>query len=300
MIVLASLALRRVVKRLDLIAFGRFRYAESAAIVGVFVAMTSGGGDVPKGYEEVVGELFGRAPRIAVPTANRMLSAWRQVMREAWRLGDLDADTYRRVVDVSNIRGTSEPRGRWLTDAEKLALIEACVKDPTVCGARDAAMLAVALLCGLRRYSLVALDLGHVDMAADTLHVSGKGGKLTAKPIGGAREWLVSWLDVRGGAAGPLFTPTRRGRLVRDRRMSPDAVYQIVKRRAASAGVERLSPHSLRKTMASDMLADGADLLTVQRLLDHVDPKTTAVYDLRDERERRKAQGRLRLPSRQR
>ena len=83
------------------------------------------------------------AERYASSTANKMLAALRGVLREAWRLGLMDAETYRRASDLPCIRGERLPRGRALTTGELRSLFRVCGDDPTPAGRRDAAMLAV-------------------------------------------------------------------------------------------------------------------------------------------------------------
>src|SRR5437879_5725920 len=61
----------------------------------------------------------------APATANKTLAALRGVLREAWRLGQLEAEAYRRAVDLEPVRGTAAPRGRSLTRGEVLALVDA-------------------------------------------------------------------------------------------------------------------------------------------------------------------------------
>ena len=285
LIELASMVLRHPVKRLDLVGWGRFRYSDSAMVVSVLAARVEAG-------------------KLSHRTANRWLSAWRMVLQEAWLLGQMPTDEYSRARVVRNIRGQSPKRGRWLTHDEKEALVDACLADGSPLGLRDVAVLALGLLCGLRRQAMVDLDMRDVDLTGDSLIVHEKGDNTARLSIGPARELLVAWLDERGDGSGPLLLGGRRVkgviRLVPGVRMSSQAVYVALAKRSKQAGIGRVTPHDLRKTYATDMLALGVDVLRVQQLLLHKDPKTTAIYDLRGEIELRQAQGRLRLPARTR
>jgi integrase len=192
------------------------------------------------------------AGHYAHSTASKMLSALRGVATEAWRLGLMDGDTRARIVDVDGVKGTSIPAGRSLAGGELRALFATCAEDPTAAGRRDAAMLALAYGCGLRRSELVALDLAHYDaLSATVAVVAAKGNKSRlAYPDGAIADALAAWLAVRGSQADPLFLAVNKGgRIIYGHRLSTTAVYAAAsKRQVAAAGVGRFSPHDLRRT----------------------------------------------------
>ena len=78
--------------------------------------------------------------------------------------------------------------------------------------------------------------------------------------------------------------------------MSDQAVYLELKKRAKQARVKGFSPHDLWRTFASEMLDAGADISTVQKMMGHADPATTARYDRRGEEAKRKAASLLHFP----
>jgi integrase len=78
--------------------------------------------------------------------------------------------------------------------------------------------------------------------------------------------------------------------------MTPHAIYNIVQRPAREAKVERFSLHDLPPTFAGDMFDLGVDIATLQHLMRHADPRTTAQYDRRPDRVRREAVRRLHIP----
>ena len=235
----------------------------------------------------------------APATANKMLAALRGVLREAWRLGYMEAEEFHRAADIPTIKGATIARGRAVTSDEMKLLFAACRRDTTAAGKRDAALITVLYGCGLRRSEVVALDLGDYDPETSALKVrSGKGNKarVSYAAAGGSRAAIAGWLAVRGKAPGPLFCPINKGGKVTLRRITDQAIRKILLKRAAEAGVARFSPHDLRRTMIGDLLDAGADISTVQRLAGHSNVTTTARYDRRGETAKRKAAEMLRVP----
>lgn len=234
-------------------------------------------------------------------TANKMLAALRQVLRHAWMLGQMSAEDYHRARDVGAVRGETLPAGRDLGSGEIAALMQACERDPSPAGARDAAVIALMYATGIRRASVVALDLSDYDPARQTLRVrAAKGRKdyLAHVPQNGASRALDDWLSVRGREAGPLFWPINKGGKLTPRRLSSQAVYNLLAKRGVEAGVNHFSPHDLRRTLAGDLLDAGADVVTVQRILAHSNVQTTARYDRRPEASKRKAAALIHVPYR--
>ena len=82
--------------------------------------------------------------------------------------------------------------------------------------------------------------------------------------------------------------------------ITPQTAYDVLRRRAAEAGVSSCSPHDLRRTFVSNLLDAGADLVTVQNLAGHASPATTARYDRRGEETKRVAAELLHVPYRPR
>lgn len=240
---------------------------------------------------------MGRAPA----SINATLSALRGVARAAWQLRKMSADDYRLIADVKNVRGSRLPAGRALTPGEIGALLDTCAGDETPAGARDAVVIALLYGAGLRRSEAADLDLAHYNSATGELKVLGKGDKERLVPLeGGVAAALDDWLGVRGTEPGPLLCPVRKGGKVELRRMSPQAIYDALLKRAGAARLPSLSPHDLRRTFASDLLDVSGDVSAVQKLLGHANVQTTMRYDRRGEVAKRKAINLLHLPYRPR
>ena len=231
------------------------------------------------------------AEKYAPATANLHLAALRGVLKEAWRLGLMSAEDYHRVVDVELVRGSSAPAGRAVTAAELDAVRAVCAADRSPAGRRDGAALALLASVGPRRRTVVGLDLDDYDAAARTiLFRKVKGGHEVVRPVSmPVAETLDGWLGARGREPGPLFTRLdARGRPTLAR-LTEQTIYDICRGRAATAGVAPFSPHDLRRTVVTDLLERGVDLLTVQHIAGHARPETTARYDRRSERAMREA-----------
>lgn len=232
-------------------------------------------------------------------TANRYLSALRGVLKAAWRLQYIDRDTMERTLDVAPIRGQREPKGRGLSQDELVEIFEACRLDENIAaGARDGAVLALLYGGGLRRTEVVTLDVEDLDLEGRRLRVVGKGDKERTVHIPvRVVEILEAWLVHRGRVEpGGLFWAVGRTGKLRPRRISAELVYQIVLKRHQLAGVDRFTPHDLRRSYISDLLDEGVDLVVAARQVGHANVQTTARYDRRTERAQEQAAKRIRLP----
>ena len=234
--------------------------------------------------------------RHAHSTANRMLSALRGTLKAAWKLGLMSAEDYQKAASVESISGETVPAGRALSGGELAALLNCCETGPL--GVRDAAVISLLYGCGLRRAELVALNVNYYIKEESELIVRGKGNKQRAVPVGNAAPALEDWLAIRGEEVGPLFWGL--GNRNRGGRLTDQAVYNMLRKRARLAGVSGLSPHDFRRTFVGDLLDAGADIVTVQKMAGHADPATTSRYDRRGKRARHKAASLLHIPYRQR
>jgi integrase/recombinase XerD len=145
---------------------------------------------------------------------------------------------------------------------------------------RDRALLETMYACGLRASEAVTLELVELDLEAGMLRARGKGSKERLVPIGSK---AVSSLRVYLDQGRPrLVTQADEPRVfvnLRGGGLSRQGLYKIVQGHARTAGLaERMSPHTLRHTFATHLLAGGCDLRSLQEMLGHADIATTQIY----------------------
>jgi len=145
---------------------------------------------------------------------------------------------------------------------------------------RDRALLETMYACGLRASEAIALELSELDLEAGILRAHGKGSKERIVPIGSK---AIETLDAYLRRSRPTLVGLRDEQHVfvnlRGVGLSRQGLYKIVQRHAASAGLEhRMSPHTLRHTFATHLLAGGCDLRSLQEMLGHADIGTTQIY----------------------
>lgn len=234
----------------------------------------------------------------APATVNGMLSALRGVLKQAWQLNQMSSEDYHKACSVQNITNETLPTGRDLKQGEIHSLMATCNHDDTPAGVRDGAIIGVLYVCGLRRAELVALDLADCDLKSGRIAIkSGKGRKdRTVYAASGALDAVSDWIIIRGPEPGPLFMPINKGGRISRRRLSAQAIYNILKKRASQAGISDFSPHDFRRTFVGDLLDRGADIAIVQKLAGHASPTTTSRYDRRGEEIKRSAAQKLHIP----
>ncbi len=141
---------------------------------------------------------------------------------------------------------------------------------------RDAALMLLLYGAGLRIAEALALNVGDIPAADDALRVTGKGNKQRIVPLLPAvREAIAAWLKrhPNPGRGEPLFTGIRGGRL-----NAGVAQKNLRNFRRLNGLPEHATPHALRHSFATHLLAGGADLRSIQELLGHASLSTTQRY----------------------
>lgn len=220
------------------------------------------------------------AAGLAASTAARRLSSLRQFHKFLYTEGI-------RVDDPSI--GLDGPRParqlpRTVSEHDVGRLLQTARADAeTPEGIRLHCLIEVLYATGARVSELVALPFAAVTSDPRFLLIRGKGGRERMVPLNGAsREAIAIYRDVRerflprSDEVSPFLFPSRAqaGHLTRHR------FAQLLKDLAARSGLapDSLSPHTLRHAFASHLLANGADLRSVQKMLGHADISTTQIY----------------------
>ena len=175
---------------------------------------------------------------------------------------------------------------KYLSEDEVDQLLEAAMSRPAADGVRLVALLEILYATGLRVSELVGLPLASLSRDQRYLIVRGKGQKERMVPLSDpARDAISSYLLVRTG-----FLPkgSRQGNPEawmfpsrgKDGHLTRARFAQLLKELAIDAGIDRrrVSPHVLRHSFASHLLAHGADLRSIQQMLGHADISTTQIY----------------------
>lgn len=235
--------------------------------------------DMLRGYlKKLVDQ--GMSPR----TSARRISALRQFFRFLFLEG-VRTDDPSTAIDRPR-QGRSLPK--YLDEGEVERLLDAAKRQSGPEGLRMNALMEVLYASGLRVSELVQLPVSALSRDDGMLIVRGKGDKERMVPLTEpALEALAAYAPIREvfipkrqatgrGAASPWLFPSRsaEGHLTRTR------FAQKLKDLAVEAGIEprRVSPHVLRHSFASHLLAHGADLRSLQQMLGHADIATTQIY----------------------
>jgi integrase/recombinase XerD len=209
---------------------------------------------------------------LSARTAARRLSALRQfhlfLLREGHRADDptIQLDTPR----------LPKPLPKFLSEAEIEALMKAASDRPGRSGALARAALELLYATGMRVSELLSVPRSALGAGVEAMIIKGKGGKERMVPLSGASRDAAAALLAATDAASRYLFPGRDPR----RPLTRQAFFLLLKQVALAAGIDpaRVSPHVLRHSFATHMMARGADLRTLQVLLGHSDISTVEIY----------------------
>ncbi len=272
--------------RSDLLQFGKFMQRRGVAVTqarhGDLTAFLSElAGTAPgaaPGEIAAAGSLDGdvalRAPAAAA-TLGRKVACLRSFYRHLRRENVIAHDP---AAELHGPRKTQR-LPRVLTREEVARLLRE-PKGTEPMAQRDRALLEVMYACGLRVSEVTGLEVSDIDLDEGMLRARGKGSKERLVPVGRHASTALSAYCARGR---PVLLGTRaESRLFLNRRgggLSRQGLYKIVQGHARGAGLEaRMSPHTLRHSFATHLLAGGCDLRSLQEMLGHADLATTQVY----------------------
>jgi integrase/recombinase XerD len=260
--------------RSDLLQFGEFldrrRLAATRVSHGELAEFLS---ELAAGGEE--------RPPVAASTLARKVACLRSFYRYLRREGAIQHDP------TADLRGPRKPQRlpRVLT-RDEVARLLGQPRGSEPLALRDRALLEVMYACGLRASEAVGLEFADVDLEEAMLCARGKGSKERMVPIG--RQAVAALLAYCNGGRPVLMRAHPPGQsrppaqlFVNNRgsALTRQGLYKIVQGHALRAGLqERMSPHTLRHSFATHLLAGGCDLRSLQEMLGHADLATTQVY----------------------
>jgi integrase/recombinase XerD len=214
-------------------------------------------------------------PPAAATTVQRKIACLRSFYRHLRREEILDRDP------TAELKGP--PRGKKLPQVlsrDEVALLLAQPSGRSPSALRDRALLELMYACGLRASEAVGVRLEEIDLDEGVLRANGKGSKERLVPVGSK---AVAALRAYLTAGRPKLVGLREEPRVfvnqRGQGLTRQGLYKIVQRHARSAGLaDKMSPHTLRHTFATHLLAGGCDLRSLQEMLGHADIATTQIY----------------------
>ena len=173
---------------------------------------------------------------------------------------------------------------------EEVDLLEQAIDLSKWEGQRNKAIIEVLFSCGLRVSELVTLRLSDLYLEEHFVRVVGKGRKERLVPISeSAIKQLQLWfidrnlMDIKPGEEDYVFLNRRGAHLTRT------MILIMIKRLGEEAGISKtISPHTLRHSFATALLAGGADLRAIQAMLGHESIGTTEIYTHIDTHELRR------------
>ena len=212
---------------------------------------------------------------VAATTLARKVACLRSFYRHLRREGLIDHDP---TADLRGPRGPQRlPR---VLSRDEVGRLLGAPRGVDPLALRDRALLELMYACGLRASEAVGLELGDLDLEEGILCARGKGSKERLVPVG--REALSAIGGYYRSGRPELLGISAQQRVFLNRRGGPltrQGLYKIVQGHARRVGLEeRMSPHTLRHTFATHLLAGGCDLRSLQEMLGHADLATTQVY----------------------
>ncbi len=254
--------------RTDLLQFGQFMHSRGVALTaaqhGDLAAFLA---ELATGREE--------RPPVSQATLKRKVACLRSFYRHLRREEAIDHDP------VGDLRGPGKtqvlPKVLSREQVSRL-LAQPSGTDPRAL--RDRAILELMYACGLRVSETIGLRLSDIDLEEGMLRATGKGSKERLVPVGRQALAAVGIYLRRGRPA--LVGAHSQTRLFVNHRgegLTRQGLYKIIQGHAHAAGLqEQMSPHTLRHSFATHLLAGGCDLRSLQEMLGHVDLATTQIY----------------------
>ena len=215
-------------------------------------------------------------------SAKSMARSVRSFLRFAHATGRTSVELWGAVPASAGWHLASLPKAVPAADVDRLVEVAAIRARLSATGRRDHAVVLLLARLGLRRGEVAGLGLGDINWRAGELAVVGKGERVERLPLPAAPgEAIAAWLtDGRPRCqTRSVFTTLKPP----GRPLSAGAIGHIMGSLCRTAGIDPISAHRLRHTLASDMLRGGASLSEVGQVLRHRSVRSTAIYAKVDE-----------------
>lgn len=218
---------------------------------------------------------------LASSTINVRLAAVRRLAYEASDTGLLSPDLAAGIRRVKGAKRLGVRIGNWLTVEQSKTLLAGPPADQ-LRGKRVRAILALLIGCGLRRAELVGLGTLDFQVREERWVIAdlvGKGKHIRTVPVPlWAKRAVDEWTTAAGINGGTIFRRVNRLGEIWGDRLTPKAVWHVVRAAAKRADIKGLAPHDLRRTCARLCHLAGGELQQIQFLLGHISVETTEQY----------------------
>jgi site-specific recombinase XerD len=218
---------------------------------------------------------------LAPSTINVRLAAVRRLAYEASDSGLLSPELAAGIRRVKGAKRQGVRIGNWLTVNQSRILLQKSPSDG-LRGKRDRAILALLIGCGLRRAELVGLETEDFQVREEHWVIAdliGKGRHIRTVPVPAwAKRAVDEWTTAADINGGVIFRRVSRMGKIWGDRITPKAIWHVVKAAATRASINNLAPHDLRRTCARLCHLAGGELEQIQFLLGHASVETTERY----------------------
>lgn len=180
--------------------------------------------------------------------------------------------------------GKQEGRQVEFLDAKEVERLLNSPEGTGLTDLRDKAILETLFSTGLRVAELCSLDWDKIDLKRGEVPVRGKGSKIRLVFFSDqAKKHVEQYLKKRSDTDPALFIrvpPKEAFEKYENLRLTPRSIQRIIRKHAIKAGIvgKKVSPHTLRHSLATDLLQNGADIRSVQAILGHSSITTTQIY----------------------
>jgi len=213
--------------------------------------------------------------KFAIRTMSRYLSTFRSFFKF------LESE---KKIDVNPVENIDSPKiARIIPEYLTIEEVDKMLSAPDISnklGLRDKALLEAMYGSGLRVSEAINLTISNVFFKDEFIRVFGKGNKERIVPIGKTGlKFIDKYINESRQALKNSHSENFLFLNFRGKKLSRMGVYDIVRRYAKEAGIEKdVHPHTLRHSFATHLLQGGADIRIIQEMLGHADIATTQIY----------------------